>query len=152
MVPSATITFRLSRESDLPQIQQFANTLYSEDENIAELRPDMALTHTHLAAHPDKGQLVVLESDGTICGYAIIIFFWSNEYRNDLIEIDELFISPDFRGQRIGTTFFAWLKHNFRSAGLTLQVATKNPKAKQLYENLGFKTSRNEHMIWIFDQ
>lgn len=153
MSTTTTIQFRLSRESDLPLLQRFVDTLYSEDENVSGKRPDVSITFRHLQSHPDKGQLLALEHNGTVCGYAIIIFFWSNEYASNIIEIDELFIDEHHRGTGVGSAFFQWLRLHFKetAGGLSLQVAHKNIKAEKLYERLGFKISRNKHMFKIFD-
>jgi GNAT superfamily N-acetyltransferase len=145
--------FRACRQEDLPRVQALMNELYSEDSNLAHLpRPDISLTWRELTAKPDKGMLVAIESAGVVCGYAIVIFFWSNEYGKNLLEIDEVFIDDAHRGCGIGGKFFSWLRSTFAdsSAGWTLQVAHKNKDARKLYERLGFKTSRNEHMICIF--
>ena len=144
---------RDARESDLAALRHHMDELYSEDPNIGHLpRPDIALTLREFAARPDKGRLVVLESDGEAAGYAILVFFWSNEYGNNVIEIDELFVGSPFRGRGIGGKFFSWLRSEYAesSAGWTLQVSHDNTDARRLYERLGFKTSRNEHMICIF--
>jgi GNAT superfamily N-acetyltransferase len=145
--------FRAAREEDVPRLQSFMNELYSEDPNIADKpRPDIGRTFRELSAHPDKGQLVALCADGVPCGYAILIFFWSNEYGTNVIEIDEVYVDESHRGCGIGGKFFSWLRSTFAdsSAGWTLQVAHKNEAARKLYERLGFKQSRNEHMICIF--
>lgn len=147
--------FRTAQERDIPALQSFMDELYAHDPNIGHLpRPDISLTFRELTARPDKGRLVVLEADNVPCGYAILIFFWSNEYSNNVIEIDELFVDEAHRGCGIGGKFFSWLRSTFAdsSAGWTLQVAYKNEAARNLYARLGFKSSRNEHMILIFDE
>lgn len=146
-------TVRTAGDGDVPTLRRLMDELYSEDPNIAELpRPDIARTVLEFATRPDKGRLLVLECDGETCGYAILVHFWSNEYGNNIIEIDELFVDGHFRGRGIGGKFFSWLRSEYAesSAGWTLQVSHKNRDARRLYERLGFKTSRNEHMICIF--
>lgn len=144
------LRFRSCDSADLKRVQVFVDELYSEDPNIGHVRVDISLTWKEFQRCPEKGQLVVFEQSGQLAGYAILIFFWSNEYSGDLIEIDELFIDTAFRGQGVGTKFFAWLREHFpKCVGWTLQVAHTN-RASQLYERLGFKTSRNMHMIRTF--
>jgi GNAT superfamily N-acetyltransferase len=150
---SNVFSARTAGDGDLVLLRRLMDELYSEDPNIASLpRPDISLTMREFRAHPEKGRLVLLECDGTPCGYAILVFFWSNEYGNNIIEIDEVFVDSDFRGRGIGGKFFSWLRSEFAdsSAGWTLQVSHKNEDARRLYERLGFKSSRNEHMICIF--
>jgi GNAT superfamily N-acetyltransferase len=90
---------------------------------------------------------VVFRRDGSVVGYAILIFFWSNDYGSNIIEIDGLFVDEMARGTGFGKMFtFAWLKSNFAtiSKGWTLQIAHKNERAIKLYEKLGFVVSRNQ--------
>jgi GNAT superfamily N-acetyltransferase len=150
---TSVFSARTAGDGDLPLLTRLMDELYSEDPNIAALpRPDISLTLREFSQHPDKGRLAVLECDGEPCGYAILVFFWSNEYGNNIIEIDEVFVDSKFRGRGIGGKFFSWLRseHAESSAGWSLQVAHKNKDARRLYERLGFKSSRNEHMICIF--
>jgi len=146
-----TTLFRFCVEADLQAVQQLVNDLYASDPNVSDLRPDIALTFLELSRKPEKGRLVVFEKDSQIIGYCIAIFFWSNEYAGNIVEIDELYISEHHRGSGIGTALFKWLKQTFADhlAGFSLQVAHHNKDARRLYEKLGFLSSRNEHMIRI---
>lgn len=150
---TSTFSARTAGDGDVMVLHRLMDELYSEDPNIADLpRPDISRTLREFSKLPEKGRLVVLECDGAPCGYAILVFFWSNEYGNNLVEIDEVYVDSAFRGRGIGGKFFSWLRSEFAdsSAGWTLQVSHKNRDARRLYERLGFKTSRNEHMICIF--
>jgi len=146
--------FREAVETDLDSVQRLMNGLYDEDPNVHGLRPDVHLTYLEFLNHPDKGRLIAFEKDGMVAGYAIIVFFWSNEYGSNLVEIDELFVDGHFRGGGLGTKFFSWLQVTFGSvsAGWTLQVARSNSAAIKLYDSLGFKNSRNQHMICEFQE
>ena len=146
------IEFRTCEEKDVARFQRLAQELYAEDPNLEGVCPDVSLTYRDLAAKPDKGRVVIIDVDGRAVGYGIMIFFWSNEYGGNLIEIDELYIDETARGLGVGTRFFAWMRQSFPdSKGWTLQVAHTNPGALKLYERLGFKASRNQHMIKVFD-
>lgn len=147
-----TLTIRSATRADLFAVQNLVEELYSEDANCRHANPSIFLTYQEFKKRPDKGTLVVFDAGDDLAGYAILIFFWSNEYRSNLIEIDELFVKNQFRGQGLGQAFFQWLETEFpNEAGLTLQVAHANPRAKQLYEKLGFSVSRNIHMIKCFE-
>ncbi len=146
--------FREAVEKDLEPVVKLVNELYDEDPNVHGLRVDLRLTYLEFLSHPDKGRLITFEKDGQVAGYAIIVFFWSNEYGSNLIEIDELYVDSHFRGGGVGTKFFSWLQDTFGqvSAGWTLQVGYTNPEATKLYDRLGFKKSRNQHMICVFEE
>src|SRR5688572_27375470 len=125
------LTFRKCTDADIPAVQQHVNALYDHDPNIAGLHPDIAITHNEFVTRPDKGALIVIDVDGAIAGYAILVHFWSNEYSNNIIEIDELYIDDPHRGGGVGKKFFAWLEKEYEknSAGWSLQVAHSNPDA-----------------------
>jgi ribosomal protein S18 acetylase RimI-like enzyme len=145
------LTVELCKESNLTEVQALCDELYSEDPNIADVRVDVGLTWNEFSEHPDKGLLLTIKDKEKVVGYCITIFFWSNEYSGDLIEIDELSISASHRGCGAGTLLFAWLRENYPSCkGFTLQVADKNERARNWYQKLGFTVSRNQHLIWVF--
>ena len=98
---------------------------------------------------PDKGKIVVFEQDGLVVGYAIIVFYWSNEYGGDFIELDELFTHEDYRGNGIATAFFEWLEQTWyqKAVALSIQVTPANDRANSFYQRLGFKTSLNRHLL-----
>jgi len=106
-------------------------------------------TFDALTRHPDLGTVVVFESEGEIIGYALLVNFWSNEFGGKIIVIDELYIKRGFRSKGIGTSFIRNLAENSSgdSAALQLEVTPGNMSARRLYENLGFKSKRNETLI-----
>jgi predicted GNAT family acetyltransferase len=141
------VTFRLAIESDLPALQQLVEQLYKDDGDRKPGR--IELTYGELSARPDKGSLISFLHDGQIVGYAILIYFWSNEFGGTVIDIDELCISREHRGKGLATNFFSWLETSplGRCAGWSLQVSHANSGAAKLYERLGFKLSANRHLI-----
>jgi GNAT superfamily N-acetyltransferase len=143
------INFRRCRPEDLNQIRSFVSSMYVEDADAhAGTVGDIDLTFRELDSKPDKGQLIVIEKNNDLIGYAILIFFWSNEFHGDVIDIDELFIASDHRGGGAGKAFFIWLSQTFpKAAAWSLQVSHANSRAAKLYENLGFTTTRNRHML-----
>ena len=143
------ILFRSCVESDLTAVQTMCDRLYETDPNTSQSRPEIASTFMELSRRPDKGRLIVFQKQEKIVGYGIIIFFWSNEYNGDVIEIDELYVADSERGSGVATGLFNWLDETFgtTAAGFSLQVAHKNEAAARLYRRLGFSPSRDQHMI-----
>lgn len=99
----------------------------------------------------NRGRSLVLRLDDKICGYALLITFWSNEIGGEVLYIDELYVSPSHRKKGHSTQLIqnllgpctvwprAWV-------ALELEVTPSNFKARTLYENLGFKAVRNSHL------
>jgi GNAT superfamily N-acetyltransferase len=81
--------------------------------------------------------------------YAIIVFYWSNEYGGDFIEVDELFVDKDYRGNEIATAFFEWLEQTWhqKAVALSIQVTPANDRALTFYKRIGFETSSNRHLM-----
>ncbi len=97
-------------------------------------------TLDHIRKHPDKGNILVFEQEGFLIGYAILINFWSNEYKGNVLIIDELYILPDYRSQGIATAFLNFLsdtRYN-DSVMLHLEVSDSNKRAMDLYRKMGF--------------
>lgn len=149
--PITSLTFRACKNCDMQSLQNLVSKLYLEDSNVSHVQPNVQVSCQELAAKPDKGQVVIFDADGLVAGYAILIFFWSNEYGGDIIEIDELYVDEIYRRSGVATKFFAWLADAFgeKCAGLSLQVSEQNQSALSFYRKLGFEPSRNQHLIKV---
>lgn len=149
--PSTSVVFRACKDCDMQSLQNLVSKLYLEDSNVSHVQPNVQVSCQELRAKPDKGQVVIFDIDGQVAGYAILIFFWSNEFGGDIIEIDELYVDEIYRRSGVGTKFFAWLADTFgkNCAGLSLQVSEQNHAALNFYQKLGFEPSRNRHLIKV---
>jgi ribosomal protein S18 acetylase RimI-like enzyme len=66
----------------------------------------------------------------------------------DEVYIDYIAASPEHRSKGIGTKLIEYVRDNLGYKYLMLEVFTKNPRAKELYERLGFKTVKvSTHLI-----
>ncbi len=141
------IVFRACTKSDLPTVQQFVLALYSE--SMVVPKNMVQRTFEEFETHPEKGRILVFETDGGLIGYTILVFFWSNEFGSDVIEIDELFVQEDYRSRGISTAFFSWLTKEYesKSAVFGLQTTPANVRAATLYQRLGFVRSQNNHFL-----
>lgn len=174
------VQFRTCRQSDLEQLQILVDALYQEDVDSSSIsnlpsaaKPDISLTFEEFSRRPDKGQILVFAADdvdgaackpeselepqsesnleGEICGYAIIVHFWSNEYGGDVNEIDEIYIAPCWRNQGLASSFFAYLEETAPSSlrGWTLQVSKENIAAARLYKRIGFVPCANDYLVCL---
>lgn len=69
-------------------------------------------TFNKLTKHPDKGTIMITETDSKIIGYSILINFWSNEHGGNILDIDELYIKSNYRGKEIGSKLIQYLINN----------------------------------------
>ena len=120
--------------------------LYQEDPGTITMTKKKAYnTLDFLFNTPHQGTVLVVESGNSIIGYALLINFWSNEYGGNVVNIDELFISKEYRSQGIASNLIKFLaKSKFANAvNIQLEVTPDNIKARRLYERLGFKLHKN---------
>jgi GNAT superfamily N-acetyltransferase len=139
-------SFRLYESSDYTALEAMIIALYTEDmkgEPMSALK--IANTVNKLTSEPNRGCIYIFENQGTIIGYGIIIYFWSNEFGGEIVNIDELFIKKDFRRHGIGRSFFEFLSKEFesRAVAFCLETTKENHQAYRFYLKLGFEEYRN---------
>jgi GNAT superfamily N-acetyltransferase len=102
-------------------------------------------------AEPVRGRALVLDDEGQPGRYAFLVSFWSNELGGEVCTIDELYVVPALRSQGHSTALVASLQSGSelwpgRPVWLELEVSPLNPRARMLYERLGFVVKRNATM------
>lgn len=128
----------------MPKVQQF----YASDA-VDHAVPAEVLQQTFQQAVSDNPLITgfILEVDGEKAGYAYITHLYSSE-AGPCIMIEELLIEPSMRGQGLGQAFFHWLFDAYpNTARFRLEVTPENPRAKALYERLGFVPLGYHQMI-----
>jgi ribosomal protein S18 acetylase RimI-like enzyme len=102
----------------------------------------MRATLALLRREPGRGRAVVLEVEGHVSGYALLIGFWSNELGDEICEVDELFVAPEHRNRGYGSSLFTAIAEGDLwpppMCAIVLGVTPDNAAARRLYERLGF--------------
>lgn len=136
------------------ELQKMVSQYYKEDPPLAGKKCPMNIKKTisRLGKNPGQGQIYIFTKNEEIVGYAILIFYWSNEFAGNWLIIDELFVKNEYRGQQIATKFLTQLikKRPHKCVGLQLEIHKANLKVKKLYEKLGFIPVRNYYMERTF--
>jgi GNAT superfamily N-acetyltransferase len=143
------IEYRSVARTDHAALAGLMRQLYEEDPAERPVpEANFARTLRELEAHPDKGTILVIDREGRIVGYAVLINFWSNECGGNVVIIDELFVAQPWRGQGIGADFVRHLIDNEwnDAVAVRLEVTPANARARRLYERLGFSSHKNETM------
>jgi GNAT superfamily N-acetyltransferase len=135
--------WRLAEPGDDDSVVKMCRQLYDEDPGVLPVRPEnIRATLRALHRQPCRGRAVVLEVDGQLSGYALLIAFWSNELGGDICEVDELFVVPELRSKGHGKSLFDAISQGdlwpTPIAGIALGVTPDNVRARRLYERLGF--------------
>lgn len=147
-----TVHFRKATSVDWESLKPLMLGLYQEDPSPYPVTPEkIARTLEESARHPEKLQLIAFEpteqsTRDRIIGYALLVFYWSNEVGGTVIFIDELFIASAYRGQGLATQFFTWLEQTYTptAQGFALETTPTNTRARALYEKLGFRPYKNQ--------
>lgn len=93
----------------------------------------------------DKGFYVVTDENGRIAGGLMVTFEWS-DWRNAWFWwIQSVYILPEFRGRKIYSLMYAFVKNLAREqgnvCGFRLYVEHDNKNAQKVYEKLGMESS-----------
>src|SRR6187399_1134883 len=119
--------WRAALELDDEAIVNLCLALNAEDPGSHPVPAEyMRRTLQELRRAPARGRAVVLELNERVCGYALLISFWSNERGGEVCTIDELYVVPGQRGsghatrllQSLSTQSEPWLE---RFVALTLE-------------------------------
>jgi len=144
--------WRLARAADDDSVVEMCQQLYREDPG-PEPVPEAHARNTldALRAEPARGRVLVLELEGRVRGYAVLVSFWSNELGGEICTIDELYVQPSARGKGWGSTLVRaaardraiWPRD---PVAVELEVTPANARARALYERLGLEPRRNASM------
>ncbi len=146
----STVQFRTTTDLDQsPLLCAMMAALYAED-HIEQPEAEIRFPETvrRLVAEPERGRIMRFIDGETPVGYALLIPYWSNEFGGVILFIDELYVVPTHRGRGIGREFFRWVERErpFSARAMFLEVSRGNPRARGLYERLGFLERANATM------
>jgi len=135
--------WRIALPADDDSIVEMCVRLFREDPGPLRVQAaNMRATLEALRRDPWRGRAAVLEIEGQISGYALLIAFWSNELGGEICEVDELFVVPRHRNQGHGSALFRAIARRDlwprAVAAIALGVTRNNAMARRLYERLGF--------------
>jgi [ribosomal protein S18]-alanine N-acetyltransferase len=121
---------RRMREGDLPEVRTIEDLSFSSPWNDNTFRGE-------IQNRPVSFPLVVVRKPGgRVVGY---IIFW---HVRDDVQINNIAVHPDFRGQGIAEALMRFVIDKVRSEGatfMTLEVRRSNSPAAALYRKLGFE-------------
>lgn len=95
-----------------------------------------------LLADPDREgvQLLARDARGTAVGFATVYWSWSTVGARRLAVMNDLFVSPDARGQGLARALIEACAETARAAGagsLEWQTAPDNATAQRVYDRTG---------------
>lgn len=126
-------------ESDKAEYVQMVTEFYNSDAVIKPIpRDSIEATFNELMQSDVYAESFIIESDGTVAGYALLAKTFSQEAGGLCIWIEELFIKENFRGKGLGKEFFEFLFKNRPAKRYRLEIEPENEAAVALYLKKGF--------------
>ncbi len=80
----------------------------------------------------------VFTSDEIILGYAMLAKSFSTEFGKPCIWFEDLYLKPEFRGQRIIPQFIKYVENLYQDSIFRLEVEKENAHACHVYKKQGF--------------
>lgn len=74
-----------------------------------------------------------------IAGYAMVAKSFSTEFGKPCVWIEDLYVTPAFRGCGVGTEFLNWLEQKYPACIHRLEAEEDNHSAVRLYRKSGFE-------------
>lgn len=127
----AELSIRLARPEEreaLEALQRRASLALEGYREQLEAEPDAIQLPL---AQIERGEVVVAELRDRPVGFAAVLI------DNDYIELDGLFVEPEYWRQGIGAALIDVAVHEARRRGLAMMVIA-NPSARDFYEKCGF--------------
>jgi ribosomal protein S18 acetylase RimI-like enzyme len=119
------------------QFEELLEMIYHQQTNYLNPILDLIeLTWEQFGAYfRDTGTAYRICRTGNLLGLCWVV------KRQDILDLLGLIVKPEYQGQGIGAQALAWLEKNYPAPiqAIELQVHASNPRAKALYERLGYQ-------------
>jgi hypothetical protein len=94
------VEYRLYRDNDYKDLLKMIYSLYNEDpegEPISENKINNTINE--YKKNPQKISIYLFKKGDESIGYALLVYFWSNEYGGNILTIDELYVTEKYRSK-----------------------------------------------------
>ncbi len=142
------VEYRLYRDNDYKDLLKMIYSLYNEDpegEPISENKINNTINE--YKKNPQKISIYLFKKGDESIGYALLVYFWSNEYGGNILTIDELYVTEKYRSKGIATKFLSHIETFENIVALQLETTPSNQRVLEHYKRLGFLPSHNTHLI-----
>ena len=136
---------RIAKAEDANSLVEFNQAMALETEG-KRLNADILKNGVEAVFYDkSKGFYVVAEEDEQIVGGLMVTFEWSDWRNGWFWWIQSVYILPDFRGKRIYSFLYEFVKNKAAEqgnvCGFRLYVEKENVNAQKVYEKLGMESS-----------
>src|SRR5690606_40443306 len=135
------INFKQLTATEIPDIVRLMTNFYAIDRYPINIEKTTELFH-QFVKKPEVGKCFSIKYNNEICGYTILVQFFSFEMGGYILLLDELYISNGFQGKGIGKKAVEFIKqfaqeNNYKK--IVLEVEPHNSHAIHLYEKENFR-------------
>lgn len=150
------LKFRSYQTTDFNDLERMIFELYADDKatTVGSMSSEnVQKTVERLQKSPSELDILMFTIEDQIVGYALLTWFWSNEFGGRMLMIDELLVKESFRNQGIATLFFENLfsEKRYGEVGYLLEVGTQKKKTAAFYERMGFQAFKTKHLFRLGD-
>jgi GNAT superfamily N-acetyltransferase len=130
---------------DLNQLASLIVQYYQDDP--CGMLPEQATAEqmaARMVQHPHLVSPLLLFHENACVGYALLVYYFSNEYGGVILWLDEFFIRRELRSRGLGGAFLSLIRGWAEARGIPrieLEVNEHNEGARQLYLRHGFEES-----------
>ncbi|GIN85919.1 N-acetyltransferase [Heyndrickxia sporothermodurans] len=139
------------RKANIADVDQLMNLMYQYIVDFYKRpRPDEKDVREliyHLLKHPEAGVQFVAESEGRLIGFSTLYFTFRTTRVKKTAILNDLFVSPDARGIKVGEQLFKKSLDFTKDqgyAGMSWETAHDNYIGQSLYEKMGGKQTNSE--------
>ena len=133
--------FREAKSSDFAALLRMMRILAEQPPALPFDETELRECLNEFLAHPEYGRVWLIEIEGKVGGYVILMLGYSFEYRGRDAFIDELYIEPEFRRRGYGRQameFVAERAWELGVAAVHLEVDRGNEAGMALYRRAGY--------------
>ena len=139
------MNIRTANFEDVNSLVEFNQAMAFETEGKT-LAAQILLSGVNAVLHDEqKGFYAIAETEGKVVGGLMVTFEWSDWRNNWFWWIQSVYILPEFRGKKIYSKLYNFVKQNAEEAGnvcgFRLYVERENTNAQLVYEKCGMKAS-----------
>lgn len=148
------IKIREANRSDAICIVDFQLKMALETENLELTKSVVEYGVEAVFSESSKGAYYVAEVDGKVIGSLLTTYEWSDWRNGNILWIQSVYVSSEFRGKRIYSKMYEHIKnmvwdHKLDFKGIRLYVDKTNEVAQRVYKKLGMENHHYEMYEWM---
>ena len=143
--PFASTLARPFVPADEQKFCEMARTYH--DSGVFELTVTEKNFHDTFKAIMDKSPFIdgfMLERDGRQIGYALVCIMYANEAGGLIMNVDELYIDPEYNSREMRQEFVNWFENHYKDTCslYRLELAGGDEQSIEYYESKGYELLR----------